>query len=117
MPQGLKRELVVERGGKEHVPQGTKMTLALVQVFAAKQLAYWGDLDTWGLQMLATARGYWPELRAQQNEHGRVSSACPLFRLDPTYAGATDGSKLPLTASVLPAKIIRAVERLAGSCP
>jgi hypothetical protein len=32
--------------------------------FDGKQLAYWGDLDTWGLQMLATARGYRPELRA-----------------------------------------------------
>jgi hypothetical protein len=32
--------------------------------FNGKQLAYWGDLDTWGLQMLATARGYRPQLRA-----------------------------------------------------
>jgi hypothetical protein len=32
--------------------------------FDGKQLAYWGDLDTWGLQMLATARGYRPQLRA-----------------------------------------------------
>jgi hypothetical protein len=32
--------------------------------FDGKQFAYWGDLDTWGLQMLATARGYRPELRA-----------------------------------------------------
>ena len=31
--------------------------------FEGKQLAYWGDLDTWGLQMLATARGYRPHLR------------------------------------------------------
>jgi hypothetical protein len=32
--------------------------------FDGKQLGYWGDLDTWGLQMLATARWYRPELRA-----------------------------------------------------
>jgi hypothetical protein len=30
--------------------------------FEGKQIAYWGDLDTWGLQMLATARGYRPQL-------------------------------------------------------
>jgi hypothetical protein len=32
--------------------------------FDGKQLAYWGDLDTWGLQMLAAARRYRPQLRA-----------------------------------------------------
>ncbi len=32
--------------------------------FDGKQLAYWGDLDTWGLQMLAIARGYQPQLCA-----------------------------------------------------
>jgi hypothetical protein len=32
--------------------------------FDGKQIAYWGDLDTWGLQMLATARVFRPKLRA-----------------------------------------------------
>jgi hypothetical protein len=28
----------------------------------ARNVAYWGDIDTWGLQMLASARGYVPTL-------------------------------------------------------
>lgn len=31
---------------------------------ADKQIAYWGDLDTWGLRLLAHARQYRPELTA-----------------------------------------------------
>jgi hypothetical protein len=29
---------------------------------STKQLAYWGDIDTWGLHMLAQARHYQPDL-------------------------------------------------------
>ena len=29
-----------------------------------RRVAYWGDLDTWGLHMLATARGHLPQLHA-----------------------------------------------------
>jgi hypothetical protein len=30
----------------------------------SRRVAYWGDIDTWGLAMLATARGHLPQLRA-----------------------------------------------------
>lgn len=30
----------------------------------SRQVAYWGDLDTWGMAMLATARSYLPQLQA-----------------------------------------------------
>jgi hypothetical protein len=31
---------------------------------AGRRVAYWGDLDTWGLDMLARARGHVPQLQA-----------------------------------------------------
>jgi len=43
---------------------GLNLGWLAAQGFDGKQLAYWGDLDTWGLQMLATARGFRPELQA-----------------------------------------------------
>ncbi len=45
---------------------GAGLNLAWLEApgFDGKQIAYWGDLDTWGLQMLAIARGYRPQLRA-----------------------------------------------------
>lgn len=42
---------------------------------AHKQIAYWGDLDTWGLRLLAHARQYRPELTAILMDFNTFSAA------------------------------------------
>lgn len=68
-----KNVLIVENENCRHqLPQlpdtiailGAGLNLAWMKAhwLAQKKLAYWGDLDTWGLSMLARARGYQPSL-------------------------------------------------------
>lgn len=45
---------------------------------ADKTLAYWGDLDTWGLSMLATARGHQPDLTALMMDEATLSAHASL---------------------------------------
>ncbi len=50
-----------------------------------RQVAYWGDIDTWGLHMLARARSHLPQLqallmdRATFDAHSRAAVAEPLL--------------------------------------
>ena len=51
-----------------------------------RSVAYWGDLDTWGLHMLAIARGYVPHLQALLMDAATFSAHHPLAVTEPVHA-------------------------------
>lgn len=54
---------------------------------ADKQVAYWGDMDTWGLLMLARARQYQPEIKALLMEQALFERYSPISAVaEPTKA-------------------------------
>jgi hypothetical protein len=66
--------------------------------FDGKQLAYWGDLDTWGLQMLATARVYRPQLRALLMTRDILDAYAALSAV-PELSPAAESPPIALTES------------------
>ncbi len=52
-----------------------------------KQLAYWGDIDTWGLKMLATARSIHPDLSALLMDREIFDCYQPHTVMEPQHAG------------------------------
>jgi hypothetical protein len=54
-----------------------------------RKVAYWGDLDTWGLHMLAIARGYVPHLRALLMDRTTFNAHQPLAVAEPVHAPAS----------------------------
>lgn len=61
----------------------------------SRQVAYWGDIDTWGLAMLATARGHLPHLhpllmdRATLAAHAHLAVAEPVPAPDTPHLSAS----------------------------
>lgn len=54
---------------------------------AEKQIAYWGDMDTWGLLMLARARLYQPAIKALLMEQALFERYAPISAVaEPTTA-------------------------------
>ena len=54
-----------------------------------RTVAYWGDLDTWGLHMLAIARGYVPQLQALLMDAATFSAHQHLAVAEPVHAPDT----------------------------
>lgn len=48
-----------------------------------RDVAYWGDLDTWGLAMLATARRHLPQLHALLMDRATFDDHAPLAVVEP----------------------------------
>ena len=53
-----------------------------------RAVAYWGDLDTWGLHMLACARGHLPHLQALLMDRATFDTHQHLAVAEPVHAGA-----------------------------
>ena len=51
-----------------------------------RRVAYWGDLDTWGLHMLATARHHLPHLQALLMDAATFSAHQHLAVAEPVHA-------------------------------
>ena len=51
-----------------------------------RRVAYWGDLDTWGLHMLAIARDHLPHLQALLMDAATFSAHHPLAVTEPVHA-------------------------------
>ena len=67
----------------------------------ARNVAYWGDLDTWGLRMLATARGHLPGLRALLMDRPTFDAHQHLAVAEPVHADAPpSGLLLPEEAAL-----------------
>jgi hypothetical protein len=77
----FKTILVVENERCEHLLPPVKDAIAILgagldlswlgsEVFNPKRVIYWGDIDTWGFQMLATARRAKPGLESVLMDHG-----------------------------------------------
>lgn len=56
-----------------------------------RSVAYWGDLDTWGLQMLATARSHLPQLHALLMERSIFETHADRAVAEPVHANASPG--------------------------
>ena len=54
-----------------------------------RRVAYWGDLDTWGLHMLAIARDHLPHLQALLMDAATFSAHHPLAVAEPVHAPQT----------------------------
>jgi hypothetical protein len=54
----------------------------------SRQVAYWGDIDTWGLAMLATARSHLPQLQALLMDAACFASHQHLAVAEPVRADA-----------------------------
>jgi len=79
--------------------------------FDGKQLAYWGDLDTWGLQMLATARRYRPQIRALLMTRDNFEAHSALSAVvEPSPAAASPPIGLTAAESIL-YRHLRSLER------
>ena len=70
---------------------GAGLNLSWMQAdwLAARSLAYWGDLDTWGLSMLATARLHQPGISALLMDQATFDVLAPDYAVvEPVAAGA-----------------------------
>lgn len=64
-------------------------------------VAYWGDLDTWGLAMLATARRHLPQLHALLMDRASFDAHAHLAVAEPVHAAnLPQGSLLPHEAEL-----------------
>ncbi|MBP7607162.1 MAG: hypothetical protein KA752_09010 [Giesbergeria sp.] len=56
-----------------------------------RDVAYWGDLDTWGLQMLASARGHLPQLHALLMDRATFDAHADRAVAEPVHAVVSPG--------------------------
>jgi hypothetical protein len=65
----------------------------------SRQVAYWGDIDTWGLAMLATARSHLPHLQVLLMDRKCFDAHQDLAVVEPVHADSA------LVAGLLPSEI------------
>lgn len=111
-PLPVSRVLVVENEHCEHLlPQlpdciavlGAGLDLAWLggPALCDKQIYYWGDLDTWGLTMLARARQRRPDVQAVLMDVGVFTEYAERAVVEPQQAGDIDLSALTTDESQL----------------
>ena len=66
-----------------------------------RSVAYWGDLDTWGLHMLAIARGHLPQLQALLMDAATFSAHQHLAVAEPVHAPEYACDTLPPNEAAL----------------
>ncbi|MFT4243359.1 MAG: DUF2220 family protein [Acidovorax sp.] len=66
----------------------------------SRNVAYWGDLDTWGLRMLATARGHLPGLHALLMDRVTFDAHQNRAVVEPVHADALPAGLLPEEAAL-----------------
>lgn len=106
MPASISHVIVVENERCAHQLPSLPGTAAILGAglnlgwmkehwLSGRRIAYWGDMDTWGLTMLSKARSYQPELESilmsvELFEHHQASLAVT----EPTTAGVTAPAEL-----------------------
>jgi hypothetical protein len=60
----------------------------------SRQVAYWGDIDTWGLAMLATARSHLAHLQALLMDSECFEAHRHLAVVEPVHAAVAPGGVL-----------------------
>ena len=63
------------------------------------KVAYWGDMDTWGLAMLAIARSHLPQLHALLMDHATFEAHRSMAVAEPAHAA------MPLSELLRPDEI------------
>lgn len=92
------RVLIVENESCQHQLPPLSETIAILGAgfdlgwtknsnFDSKSVAYWGDIDTWGLQFLGTARQNIPNLSALLMNSGIFDLHCDMAVPEPVVAG------------------------------
>jgi hypothetical protein len=61
----------------------------------SRQVAYWGDIDTWGLAMLATARGHLPHLHPLLMDRATFDAHAHLAVPEPMHASPVNDNPTP----------------------
>lgn len=119
-PLAARRILLVENERCLHqLPQPLEDTIAILGAglnlgwLAApwlqhRAVAYWGDIDTWGLHMLATARHHLPQVHALLMDAATFDAHRHLAVAEPVHAAA---SALLLPAEAALDASLRALER------
>lgn len=97
-PLPARRILLVENERCLHqLPQGLPDTMAVLGAglnlgwlsapwLQEREVGYWGDLDTWGLHMLARARSHRPPLQALMMDHATFDAHRDRAVPEPTHA-------------------------------
>lgn len=70
-----------------------------------RRVAYWGDIDTWGLHMLATARAHLPHLQALLMDRATFDAHAAQAVAEPVHAPASEGSALRADEAALDAHL------------
>jgi hypothetical protein len=121
-PLPARRILLVENERSLHqLPQPVPDTIAVLGAglnlgwLAApwlqdRAVAYWGDLDTWGLHMLATARSHLPHLHALLMDAATFSTHQSLAVAEPVHAPDSASGTLTPEESTLDTQL-RAQEK------
>ncbi len=65
-----------------------------------RTVAYWGDIDTWGLAMLATARRHLPHLQALMMDRASFDAHRQLAVAEPVHAEVPAGALMPEEAAL-----------------
>lgn len=112
-PLPARRILLVENERSLHqLPQPLPDTIAVLGAglnlgwlaapwLQACDVAYWGDLDTWGLHMLGVARSHLPHLHALLMDRATFSAHQPLAVAEPVHAqGPASKALLPEEAAL-----------------
>lgn len=75
---------------------GLNLTWLAAPWLQQRQVAYWGDLDTWGLAMLATARQHLPQLHALLMDKAHFDAHAHNAVVEPVHANEfSQASLLP----------------------
>lgn len=108
MPLPGRRILLVENERSLHqLPHPVSDTIAVLGAglhlgwlaapwLQAREVAYWGDMDTWGLSMLATARSHLPQLHALLMDVPSFAAYRHLAVAEPVHAPSLN-PEAPLT--------------------
>jgi hypothetical protein len=70
-----------------------------------RHVAYWGDLDSWGLRMLAIARGHLPQLHAMLMDRATFDAHAALAVPEPAHAPVLLHGALPAEQAQLDAHL------------
>ena len=77
--------------GNLHAVLGAGLNLGWLAApwLQGRRVAYWGDLDTWGLHMLSMARSQLPQLRALLMDRATFAAHQSLAVAEPVHAPDT----------------------------
>jgi hypothetical protein len=110
--------LIIENESCQHCLPEAEDTIAVLgtgfdlswtegQWLATKRVAYWGDIDTWGMQFLSKARSAIPDLNALLMSEEVFDQFIQAAVAEPVVAGTTIPESLTADESRLYSRLLR----------